>query len=44
MGHLQRLSMTECGLTSMHGIECCTRLTFLDLSMNQIAEMDHTAR
>ena len=40
MRQLQRLSMTECGLTSMHGIECCKRLTFLDLSMNQIAEMD----
>jgi hypothetical protein len=44
MRQLQRLSMTECGLKTMHGIESCKRLTFLDLSLNQISEMDRTAR
>ena len=39
MRQLQRLSMTECGLTTMVGIECCRRLTFLDVSMNQLTEM-----
>ena len=44
MRQLQRLSMTECGLTTMQGIECCKRLTFLDVSMNQLTEMDRAAR
>lgn len=44
MHQLQRLSMTECGLTSMDGIEHCGRLTFLDVSMNRIEVMDPTSR
>ena len=43
MRHLQRLSMTECGMTSMEGLEHCRRLTFLDLSMNRIEAMEPTA-
>ena len=40
MRRLQRLSMTECGLETIHGLECCKRLTHLDVSHNRIEEMD----
>ena len=40
MQQLQRLSMTECSLESIRGLESCVQLLHLDVSMNRIQLMD----
>ena len=40
MYRLQRMCITECGLTSMSGVANCPQLTHLDLSHNSLSRMD----
>jgi len=40
MRQLQRLCMTECGLSTMQGIDQCTQLMHLDLSSNRLSRME----